>query len=70
MQSFDDCYTDVEDFITNIFTQLEREVEGMKIKRLDSPRSFGDGEIVNVAPGYNQSVQDIINLIKKYRGEK
>jgi hypothetical protein len=60
MQSFDDCYTDVEDFITNIFTQLEREVEGMKKE---------SGNETWVIDAYNQALKDILNLIKKYRGK-
>jgi len=43
------------------------EAEKMKLRRLNTPRSFGDGDIVNQAPGYNQALDDILHILK---GEK
>lgn len=39
------------------------EIRGMKKKRLDSPRGLGDGQVVNVAPGYNQAIDDVLDLL-------
>src|SRR3990167_5205975 len=43
------------------------EAEKMKLRRLNTPRSFGDRDIVNQAPGYNQALDDILHILK---GEK
>jgi hypothetical protein len=52
-----------------ILTQLEREVEGEKYRILDEKDGhlFVDKEITDREIAYNQALQDIINLIKKYR---
>jgi hypothetical protein len=55
---------DISDQILSIVEESWREkIQGIKIKRLDSPRSLGDADVVNVAPGYNQAIQDVLDLL-------
>ena len=54
-------------FYSHSLAEARREwvevVRGMKKKRLDSPRGLGDGQVVNVAPGYNQAIDDVADLL-------
>ena len=60
----------VREFISDILAQdhttlLER-IEKMKKRELRSPRSIGDNEsTVDVSPGYNQGIDDVIALLKE-----
>lgn len=45
--------------------RMKEKIKGMGKRRLDSPRSFGDDEVVNVAPGYNQALDDILALLEE-----
>lgn len=42
-----------------LLSRVLEEVKGMGKRRLESPRSFGDGDIVDVSPGYNQALEDL-----------
>ena len=43
--------------------EIREKVKGLEKRRLDSPRSLGGGEIVNVAPGYNQALNEVLSLL-------
>ena len=43
--------------------KIKTKITTMKKKRLDSPRSFGDGNIVDVSSGYNQAIDDILSTL-------
>jgi hypothetical protein len=45
--------------LSTLLQQVGEEVGKMKVKKLDSPRGLGDGDIVNVASGYNQAIDDV-----------
>ena len=66
-----EAFTDDDEtqLITRARSQLKSEIldtiEGMKVRHLRSPRSWGDGEIVDNAPGYNQALSDLKGKIEQ-----
>ena len=49
--------------IANRDKELVKLVKGMGKRELKSPRSFGDGDTVDVSAGYNQALQDVLKLL-------
>ena len=65
-----EAYQAIEKLIATQRRELVEAVEGMGKKKLMSPRSFGDGDIVDVSPGYNQAVKDFLTLLSSEGKEK
>lgn len=52
-------------FSRKLIESVAEEIRVSKKHHLYSPRSLGDGETVDVAPGYNQAIDDVSLKVKE-----
>jgi len=54
--------------LSSRLSHIKERISKMGKNNLPSPRSFGDGDIVDVSAGYNQALSDVLKLLEENNG--